>query len=210
MSRHARNFPICTSSAAIAAAALLAFGEPGAANAQGLGISIGGDDGLSVGVGIGDDGLSADASLGGDDGVNAGATVGGDSLVGADVSVGDTTSPGAPGNGNNPPPRIGDVILEGVSAQQLAAAQRMRCRQDGNSTVYNGYVAFGPDGRALGVVQDATVSRSLGVESLRMATMPRDGLVSSCVIIRTSEVRTGNGALVVPVSWDRLAGSLSR
>ncbi|WP_114965569.1 hypothetical protein [Alkalilacustris brevis] len=223
-------------STAIALCLTLAIGAAPAA--YGLSLSIGGDSGVGISVGT-DDGLSVGASVGGDSGVNAGASVGGGSVAGVDASVGGEgglnagatigssdslleaevslgSSPTEPGDGGNgpgeggPPDTIGDVELEGVTPQQLAVAQRMRCRKDGNSSVYDGFVAFDPQGRALGVVHDTMVGHDLGFESLRIATIPRDGVASACVMIRTSDVRLGNGAMMLPVTWDRLAGALPR
>ncbi|WP_172125595.1 MULTISPECIES: hypothetical protein [unclassified Devosia] len=54
----------------------------------GVDISVGGDDGLNVGVGGGDGGLDAGVGLGGDNGINADVGLGGDTAVDADVDVG--------------------------------------------------------------------------------------------------------------------------
>jgi hypothetical protein len=180
--------------------------------------NLGGESGVSAGITAGGGSVAGvDASVGGSSGLNASVGVGDGSLLEADVSLGGggTPSPGpGPGPGPGPAPGPGDVIdgvrTEAISAAQLAAAKRVRCRRDGNSTSYNGFVAFDPQGVGLGVVQDASVSADLTLERLRISTIPRDGLPSTCVLILAPQARIGNGAMIVQANWAQVSGSIPR
>ncbi|MCC5982769.1 MAG: hypothetical protein JJU42_00260 [Rhodobacteraceae bacterium] len=199
----------------------ISVGIGGGGGGLGVEANVGGDSGIGAGVSVGGESLAGvEASVGGDDGVNASATLGGDSLLEAEVGVGGgssgTTPPGEdPGAGPGPDPEapfppIDGVRLQDVSPDLLAAARRARCRHDGNSSAYDGFVVFDPQGTAVGVVHGARVSTGLDIADLWMATLPRDGLRTGCVLIRAPQARVGNGAMLIAVPWERLATSLTR
>lgn len=218
----AMAFPAAALNLNIGGESGVSVGIGGSGGGLGVGVNLGGEQGVSAGVTAGGGSVAGvDASVGGPEGLNASVGIGDGSLLEADVSVGGggTPSPGpgpgpGPGPSPGPGPGPGDVIdgvaTQAVSPAQLAAAKRVRCRRDGNSTSYNGFVAFDPEGVGLGVVQDAQVSANLTLERLRISTIPRDGLPSTCVLIIAPQARIGNGAMIVQASWAQVSGSIPR
>ncbi len=148
----------------------------------------GGGVGASVGVGSG---TSVDVGLG-SGGLNAGISTG-------------TPSGGTPGAGQGATTgAVGVTTLAQARASDIRAAQRVRCRNNGNSQVMNGYVVRDPGGIVMGVIHDAWVDTNLNVSRVRFATTRNLGQ-SRCITVSTTGSWSSPGSITVPYRAEDIA-----
>lgn len=209
----------------LACSLVLSAGVSGQAMADGLSLGLGGVSvGLStsngieanvgvgsvanVGASVGSGGVNANVDVGKQGslaavGVGVGNGVGVNATVGSTVGVGGTTgvTPGTP-PGTTP---VGVVIPR---TNEVRMAKGRSCPANGNSSVYNDYIAFASNGVPVGVVKSATVGSDMRIHRLTISTLDSFS-PAKCLTISDNGISVGAAALKLSYNGNQLYNALA-
>ena len=198
----------------LACSLVLSAGVSGQAMADGLSLGLGGvsvgvstSNGVEASVGVGST-ANAGASIG-SSGVNANVDVGQQgSLASVDVGVGSTVGvvPGTPPGTVPPGATPVGVVIPGAS--EVRMAKRRNCPANGNSSVYNDYIAFASNGVAVGVVKSATVGSDMRIHRLTISTLDSFS-PAKCLTLSDNGISVGAAALKLSYNGNQLYNTLA-
>lgn len=173
----------------------------GVGSVANVGASVG-SGGVNANVDVGKQGSLASVDVGVGNGVGVNATVG--STVGVGVTTGVTpgTPPGTVPPGTTP---VGVVIPR---TNEVRMAKGRSCPANGNSSVYNDYIAFASNGVPVGVVKSATVGSDMRIHRLTISTLDSFS-PAKCLTISDTGISVGAAALKLSYNGNQLYNTLA-